>query len=82
MEIQFQYFYIQYHVDIHMMSIDILMEGMSNVDAGPRDDIRSRSIAREVINHHQHKSLICECVIVIILLGVIMAWFVHYKRTQ
>ena len=64
----FKYFGIQWLSDIHRMSTDILVAGMSSVDAGVRDDTGSRFIASEVINHHQDNSQICGCVILIIFL--------------
>ena len=74
---QFKYFSIQWLVDIHRMSTDILVAGMSSVDAGVRDDTGSQVIASEVINQHHDNSQICECVILIVFLGAMMAWFFH-----
>lgn len=74
---QFQYFGIQYLANIHMMPTHILSKRMLSVDAGVRDYTGIGSIVREFINQHQHMSLICECVLVIIFLGAIMAWFFH-----
>ena len=59
------------------MCTDILVAGMSSVDAGVRDDTGSRFIESEVINHHQDNSQISGCVILIIFLGAMMAWFFH-----
>ena len=74
---QFKYFSIQWLSDIHRMSTDILLAGMSSVDAGVRDDTGSRFIASEVINHHQDNSQIRGCAIIIIFLVAMMAWFFH-----
>ena len=74
---QFKSFSMQWLADIHRMSTDTLVEGMSSVDVDDRDDTESRSIATEVINQHHDKSQICECVILIIFLGAMMAWFFH-----
>lgn len=71
---KFYYFSIHYNVDIHEFSTDILSIRMSTVDGGVRDDIRSTSIAVEVIVHHQHISPICECVLMIIFREDIMEW--------
>ena len=79
---QFKYFSIQWLSDIHRMSTDILVAGMSSVDAGVRDDTGSWFIASEVINHHQDNSQISGCVILIIFLGAMMAWFFHQRRTD
>lgn len=74
---EFNYFSIQWITYIHRMPTHILVEGMSSVEVGVKDDTGSRSIATEVINQNHDESQICECDILIIFLGVIMGWFFH-----
>lgn len=74
---QFQHFTINHSPDIEKMSTDIMSRSFLNTYVDDKYDIGSPSTTIEIIDHHQHKSPLCEWVFVIIFLGSIIAWFFH-----
>ena len=67
---EFQYFNINYHVDIQIMSTHLLCGGVN-------DDIGSSSVTPEVIGQQEDRSTLWECMFVFIFVGALMEWFFH-----